>query len=100
MTANLNIVLRPRQTLARRDSQLRFDDIDAAHEFGDRMFNLDARIHLDEVELAVFVEKFERTGAAITDIAARRYTAITDHLALFSRNSRRRRFFDHLLMTT
>jgi hypothetical protein len=35
------------------DGDLRLDDIDAGDQFGDGVFDLDARIDLDEVELAV-----------------------------------------------
>ena len=34
------------------------------------MLDLDAGIHLDEVELVVLVEKLQRAGAAIADRAA------------------------------
>src|SRR6185369_14859658 len=40
MTAHRYVVLRPRQSLAAGDAQLRFHDIDAGDLFGDRMFHL------------------------------------------------------------
>ena len=60
--------------------QLRLDQIDAGDQLGDRMLDLDARIHLDEVELAVLVEELERAGAAIADRAAGLDAALA-HLA-------------------
>ena len=54
----------------RRDQQLRLDEVDAGDQLGHRMLDLDARVHLDEVELAVLVEELERAGAAVADRAA------------------------------
>ena len=33
------------------------------------MLNLKTGIHLDEIELAVFIEKFDGAGAAVFDLA-------------------------------
>ena len=41
------------ELLAAGDAQLRLDQIDAGDGLGDRVLHLDARVHLDEVELAV-----------------------------------------------
>ena len=54
------------------------NDIHTADHLGDRVFDLDARVHLDEVELAVFVEEFERSGAAVVDAPAGLGTAFAD----------------------
>ena len=56
--------------LARRDQQLRLHEIDAGDQLRDRMLHLDARVHLDEVELAVLVQELERAGASIAHRAA------------------------------
>ena len=37
---------------ALRDQDLRLDNIDAGHAFGDRVFDLDAGVDLDEIERA------------------------------------------------
>ena len=52
------------------DQQLLADQIDAGDQFGHRVFDLDAGVHLDEVEVAVFKQKLERAGAAIADADA------------------------------
>ena len=46
---------------------LRLDDVDAGDDFGHRVLDLDARVHLDEVELVgVGIEQeLDRAGAAI-----------------------------------
>ena len=42
--------LRPRQRLARCDAELRLHQIHAGHSFGDRMLDLEAGVHLQEIE--------------------------------------------------
>ena len=46
-------VLRQRQRLAQRHAQLPLDQINADHRFRHRMLDLQARVHLHEVERAV-----------------------------------------------
>src|SRR5690606_26263338 len=90
---------RPRQALARGDPELRFDDVDARHLLGDRVLDLHARVHLDEVELAVLIQEFERAGAAIADLAAGGDAAIADELALLGGDAGRRSLLDYFLVT-
>ena len=47
-------------------------------EFGDRMLDLQPRVHLDEIELVVLIEELERAGAAIADLAAGFRSALAD----------------------
>ena len=47
------LVLRLRQRLAGRDAQLPFDEIEPGDHLGDRMLDLQPRVHLHEVERAV-----------------------------------------------
>ncbi len=42
--------------------------IDARDRFRDRMFDLKAGVHLDEVELAVLEEELDRAGAGIAEV--------------------------------
>jgi hypothetical protein len=55
------------QARALGDGDLRLDDIHAGHQFGDGMFDLDARIDLDEVEIIVVGvhQEFDGTGVAV-----------------------------------
>ena len=50
MAALRERLLRPRQRLAGRDEQLRVHQIDAGDGFGDRMLDLEPRVHLEEIE--------------------------------------------------
>jgi hypothetical protein len=68
MAAELDVALAEAQLLAGGDADLLLDDVDAGDHLGHRMLDLDARVHLDEVELAVLVQELERAGAAIADL--------------------------------
>ena len=46
-----DVVLLERQRLARRDADLRLDQVDAGDQLRHRMFDLDAGIDLDEIEV-------------------------------------------------
>src|SRR4051812_175303 len=77
-----------------------------AHDVGERdhlrhgMLDLYARVHLHEVELAVFIqEKLDRPRARITDALASLDCRRAHTLAQLRRQRRRRSFFDNLLMT-
>src|SRR5882762_7946956 len=85
VAANLDVLLAHGQPLARGDADLLLDDVDTGDHLGHRMLDPDARIHLDEVELAFLVEIFESTGAAIADLAAGLDTALADTRALLRR---------------
>ena len=50
MPAQLEILLGKRQRLAGRDPELPFDEVEPGHRLGDRVFDLQPRIHLDEIE--------------------------------------------------
>src|SRR3546814_19586099 len=63
------------------------------------MLDLYASVHLDEVEVAVFIEELERTGAAVADIDARLDAAGLHLAAGFFVDQRGRGLLDHLLVT-
>ena len=98
MAANLDVLLRIGQWFARCDQELRFDDVDAGDQFGDRVFDLHARVHLDEVELVVLIEELERARISIAHFTAGAGTTLAHGLALLCREPRRRRFLDHFLV--
>ena len=57
-------------------ANLRFDQVHARDHFRDRMLHLDAGVHFDEVDRAVFIhQEFDRAGAAVADLLER-----VDHL--------------------
>ncbi len=81
------------------DAQLRLDQVDAGDGFGDWVLNLDARIHLNEVELAVGVhEELNRTCVLVADFCEAAAERIANLLAHLRRHLERRRLFNQLLM--
>ena len=61
-------ILRERQRLARGDAELPLDQVEPGDHFGDRMLDLQARIHLHEVERAVAVDdELDRAGTDVAD---------------------------------
>ena len=52
------------------DPDLLVDQVDAGDHLGHRVLDLEARVHLDEVELAVLVEELDRAGAEIAELRA------------------------------
>src|SRR6202167_6142913 len=99
MSAELNVGLGVGQLLARGDRELRLDQVDAGDQLGYRMLDLDARVHLDEVELAILKQELERAGAAIADRTAGLDAALAHLPALPDRDAGSRGFLEHLLVT-
>ena len=52
MAARYELVLGERERLAGGDPQLLLDEVEAVDELGDRVLDLQARVHLEEEELA------------------------------------------------
>src|SRR5258706_3132034 len=100
VAADLDLILLESQFFTRGDLQLRLHDIDAGDHLGDRMLDLDARVHLDEIKLAVLVEKFERACAAVFHRLAGIHAALAHLGALLGADARRWRFFHDLLVAT
>ncbi|CSC17214.1 Uncharacterised protein [Vibrio cholerae] len=63
------------------------------------MLNLNTRVHLNEVELTVFVQEFKGTSAAVADFDTRTGTTFTDELTHFFSDTRCGCFFHHFLVT-
>src|SRR5437762_2405742 len=98
VTADLHVALAIGQPLTRGDQQLRLHEIDAGDELGDGMLDLDARVHLDEVELPVLIEELHGAGAAVADRAARLHAPLAHEAALARRDAGRWRLLEHLLV--
>ena len=75
---NATSLLRERQVAAGGDADLLEHQVDAGDHLGHRMLDLDARVHLDEVELAVLVEELDRADAEIVELAHRLGDGLAD----------------------
>src|SRR5450830_1697511 len=98
MAGQHHVALAEAQLLAAGDTDLFLHDVDAGDHFRDRVFHLHARVHLDEVELAVLVQELERAGAAVADLAAGFGAAVADLLDQLTGNARCRCLLDDLLV--
>ncbi|MNG07645.1 hypothetical protein D3C84_909580 [compost metagenome] len=98
MAADHHVLLGERQLVAGGDAEHFLDDVDAGDHFRYRMLDLHAGVHLDEVEVAVFVEELEGAGAAVADLDAGIDAALEHFGARLFVDERCRRFFQHLLV--
>ena len=62
------VVLGEAEGLAGGDAELQLDEVDAGDQLGDGVLDLEAGVHLEEVELAVLVEELD--GAGVDVVAA------------------------------
>src|SRR5436190_24068830 len=100
MTTEIYVLLSEWQFLSCRHRDLGFDDIYTGNHFGDGMFYLYPGIHLDEKKLSFFIEKLERAGTAVTDLAACVGTAFPYSDSLLRRDQWSRCFLNDLLMAS
>src|SRR5690606_25986838 len=82
------------------DIELFADQVDAGDHLGDRVLDLDAGVHLDEVEAAVLVQELERARAAVPDADAGLGADLADLRPLLGGDAGRRGLLDHLLVAT
>src|SRR6185312_10217642 len=93
-----DVLLLEAELFTRGDAELLVDEIDTGDALGDRVLDLQPRVHLDEVEFAVLVEELDRAGARIFELAHGGGTDFADFVALLGRNGRCGRFFPDLLV--
>ena len=70
-----------REFAAGGDADLLDHEVDVGDRLGHRMLDLDAGVHLDEIELAVLVEEFDRADAEIFELAHRLRHGLADAVA-------------------
>ena len=100
VAADGELLLRQRQRLARRDAQLPFDQVLPGDHLGDRMLDLQPRVHLHEEEAAVLVgDELDRARADVADRARGRDRGLAHLAAARLGHAGRRRLLQHLLVT-
>src|SRR6185295_12699637 len=77
-----NVLLRDREVAAARDTDLLQDEIDLGDHLGHRMLDLDAGVHLDEIEFSVLEQELDRADAEIAKVAHRLGDGFADLVAL------------------
>ena len=98
MAADHYVFLGKRQLVAGGDAEHLLDDIDTGDHFRDRVLDLDAGVHLDKVEVAVFVEELEGAGTAVADLDTGVDAALEHFGAGLFVDKGRWRFFQNLLV--
>ena len=72
--------------------------IDAGDKFRDRVFDLNACIHFNEVKVLVFIQELKGTGSAIANSTACFDTTLAEPFDRFARNPGSRTLFDNFLV--
>ena len=93
--------LQTRERATQRDLDLQCDHVEPRHHLGDGVLDLDPRVHLQEVEGAVFVEDaFHRPGVDVAGLLRERDRGLGEPLAKSFVELRRRCLLDQLLMAS
>ena len=94
----LQIGLREAEPLTGCDTNLFFDQVDPVHHLGNRMLDLDAGVHLHEVDVGSVDQKFERAGVGVLHGSRGGDRDIMQTVAHRRIQCGRRRFLDELLV--
>jgi hypothetical protein len=88
-----------RDCAAARDLELQAHEVGRRHELGYGMLDLEARVHLEEIEFALAVDdELHRPGAAVAHRRRQPHGRSRHLLAQLGRHERRGRFLDDLLV--
>jgi hypothetical protein len=99
VAAGADLLLAQRQGLAGGDPELPLDQVQAGDRLRDRVLDLEAGVHLDEVEPAVGGEQeLDRAGTLVGRGQRRLDGGAAERLAQARRQARGRRLLDHLLV--
>ncbi len=95
----LDVLLRERQLLAGRDADHQLDEVETGDHLGHRVLDLQPRVHLEEVEVALPADD-ELDGARrlVVDGLGERDRLLAHRLARRVVEERRGRLLDHLLV--
>ena len=96
---DLQLSLLQRQGLARGDLQLPLHEVQARDHLGDRVLDLQPRVHLHEVEAAVLVgDELDGAGAHVAHGLGGGHRGVAHGLAPGGRHAGRGRFLQHFLV--
>ena len=99
MPATRQLLLCQRQGLATRHTQLPLYQVEPSNHLSNRVFNLQARVHLHEIKTAAWLNnKLNGTCTHIVHGACRGNCSFAHRTASLFCHARRRRLFNHFLM--
>src|SRR5260370_599180 len=84
VAVKVHIALRDCEFIGVRDADLLQNEIDVGDHLGHRMLDLNAGVHLDEIEAAVLVQEFDRADPEIVQLPHGPRDGLPDQIALFS----------------
>src|SRR5256714_6992748 len=94
-----HVFLPDAERLTRGDPQLLLDQVDPGDGLGDGVLHLNARVHLQEVDVAgVIAQELQRSGVRVVDGTGALHGQGTQARALLGAYGRRGRLFDDLLL--
>src|SRR5271166_3697418 len=99
MSTRLEIPLVNRQCFAGGDPELPFDEVEPGHHLGDRVLDLQPRVHLDKIETLGIGDELDRAGPDIADGARAGHGRLSHCVAPLWIEPWCRCLFQHLLMT-
>ncbi len=99
MAVELNLILRELEIAAVGDADLFENQINIGDHFSHRVLDLNACVHLYEVERAIVVQEFDRADAQIFDLAHGAGDGLADFVACRRIQGGRGAFFPDFLMT-
>src|SRR5271166_6414096 len=99
MAADGDVGLAVGQRLSASDTQRGLHQIDASDHLSYGVFNLDASVHLDEIDLParVVIEIFHRACAEVANALRKPHGRRTERFASFGGEANRRRLLPNLL---
>src|SRR5687768_10681062 len=99
--ARFDLFLFEGETLTSRYTQLPLHQIDPGHELSDRMLDLKARVHLQEIEIVFAVEEeLARAGVYVARCAREAHCRFAHPLPQLRRHRDTGRFLQHLLVAS
>ena len=100
MPTQLQIALVQGQSLTGGDPELPFDEVEPGHHLGDRVLDLQPRVHFDKIETVGIGDKLDRTGPDIADRSHRGHGCLPHCGPPLCIEPRRRGLLQHFLMAT
>ena len=98
VAVELDVLLRDGELGAVGDADLLEDEVDVGDHLGHRVLDLDAGVHLDEIEAAVFVEELDGADAEIVQVPHRLRDGFADGVALIRIEGRGGAFLQDFLV--
>src|SRR5262245_16498999 len=99
MSPARDLMLRERQRLSGRDTELPLDQVETGDHLGDGMLDLQSRVHLEEIEAPAVVQELDGARTSIIDGTSGGHRGLAHRSACLPVDLGCRCFLDDLLVT-